>query len=88
MPTSRKQDQRIRDKDKKVLEIGVLNFEWVMLLLSTFVIKVANPNGFGIKRLGIFISCGHLKGHFIIFKKFSAWYLNQGLSNVKTFSWF
>jgi hypothetical protein len=55
---------------------------------STFMIEVAISNGFGIKRLRILNTFGNLKGHLIIFLIVSALCLNQGLSNVKTFSRF
>jgi hypothetical protein len=35
-------------------------------LLSTFMIEVANLNGFGIKRLRVLYTFGNLKGHLII----------------------
>ncbi len=50
--------------------------------------EVAISNGFGIKHLRIFNTFDNWKGHIIIFQIVSAWCLNQGLSNVKTFSWF
>ncbi len=51
-------------------------------------IEVAILNGFGIKRLRILHTFGNLKGHLIIFLIVSAWFPNQGLSNVKTFNRF